>query len=115
MSRIPYASGVGSLMYAMVGTRPDLAHAMSVVSRFIANPGEEHWTALKWIMRYVKGSLNMGLVFCKDDNHSVQVNGYVDSDYAANLDTRRSLTGFVFTVLGGCVSWKSNLQKVVAL
>ena len=53
MERIPYASAVGSLMYAMVCTRPDIAHAVGVVSRFLSNPGREHWNAVKWIMRYL--------------------------------------------------------------
>ena len=115
MDSVPFASGVGSLMYAMVCTRPDLAYAMSIISRFIADPGEEHWNALKWIFRYVKGTLDLGLIYkCKSQNKD-EVVGYVDSDYAGCIDTRRSLTGYVFTVQGGCVSWKANLQKVVAL
>lgn len=99
----------------MVCTRPDLAHSISVVSRFVSDPGTEHWEAVKWIMRYLKGSLNTGLLFKKGFHYKEEVTGYVDSDFAANIDTRRSCTGYVFTVLGGCVSWKSNLQKVVAL
>lgn len=66
-------------------------------------------------MIYLKGSLNTGLVFKKNSQYKEQVTGYVDSDFAANIDTRRSCTGYIFTVCGGCVSWKSNLQKVVAL
>ncbi|KAM6572601.1 hypothetical protein CsatA_016681 [Cannabis sativa] len=115
MDNIPYASCVGSLMYSMVCTRPDLAYAMSVVNRFIANPGTEHWAAVKWTLRYVKGTLDIGLKFHKDNISPCDVTGYVDSDYAGSIDTRRSLTGYCFTVLGGCVCWKSNLQKVVAL
>ena len=115
MDSIPYASGVGSLMYAMVCTRPDIAYAMSIVSRFIADPGEEHWYALKWIMRYIAGSLHLGLTYSAKYNSQKEVIGYVDSDYAGCMDSRRSLTGYVFTMLGGCVSWKANLQKVVAL
>ena len=115
INKVPYASCVGSLMYSMVCTRPDLAHSMSVVSRFIANPGAEHWEAVKWIMRYIKGTLNAGLVFRNESQFSEEITGFVDSDFAGNLDSRKSLTGYVFTALGGCISWKSNLQKVVAL
>ena len=115
MDSKPYASGVGSLMYAMVCTRPDIAYAMSIVSRFIADPGEEHWNALKWIMRYIAGTLTLGLIYRCKNRSDAEVNGFVDSDYAGCIDTRRSLTGYVFTIRGGCVSWKSNLQKVVAL
>ena len=115
MDKVPYASCVGSLMYAMVCTRPDLAQAMSIVSRFISDPGESHWDALKWIIRYVKGSIDIGLIYDQKMNNSDLVVGYVDSDYAGCLDTRRSTTGYVFTAQGGCISWKSTLQKVVAL
>ncbi|XP_062093644.1 secreted RxLR effector protein 161-like [Humulus lupulus] len=115
MNTVPYASGVGSLMYAMVCTMLDLAYAMSIVSHFIVDPSEQHWSALKWILRYIKGSLNVGLVFNSEPLFGSEVVGYVDSDYAGCIDTRRSLTGYVFTVQGGCVSWKANLQKVVAL
>jgi hypothetical protein len=99
MSRVPYSTVVGSLMYAMVCSRPDLAHAMSVVNRYMANPGKEHWNAVQWIFRYLRGTSNAFLQFGKSTHGLV---GYVDSDYAGDLDTRRSLTGYVFTI-GGCV------------
>ena len=111
MPYIPYASAVGSLMYAMVCTRPEISHAMSVVSRYMANPGKTHWQAMKWILRYLRGSDNSCLEFGRTES----LVGYVDSDYAGDLDKRRSLTGFVFC-LGNCaVSWKSTLQATVAL
>uniref|UniRef100_A0A803Q0E8 Integrase catalytic domain-containing protein n=1 Tax=Cannabis sativa TaxID=3483 RepID=A0A803Q0E8_CANSA len=104
MIRIPYASYVGSVIYSMVCTKPDLAHAMIVVSRYISDPGTEHWEALKWIMRYVKGTLNTSIVFNCEYKYKEEVAGYIDSDFAVNIDTRKSCTGFVFTVLGSCVS-----------
>lgn len=105
MNSIPYASGVGSLMYAMVCTRPDLAYAVSMVSRFIANPGKDHWQALKWIFRYLKGSLDVGLNFQSRENESDMLVGYVDSDFAGNIDTRKSLTGYVFISFGTGNLW----------
>uniref|UniRef100_A0A803PZM7 Retrovirus-related Pol polyprotein from transposon TNT 1-94 n=1 Tax=Cannabis sativa TaxID=3483 RepID=A0A803PZM7_CANSA len=63
MLKVPYASVVGSLMYVMVCTRPSIAYALSMVSRFIGNPRKEHWEDLKWILRYSKGSIEKGLVF----------------------------------------------------
>ena len=63
MSRVPYASAVGSLMYAMICTRPDIAQAVGVVSRFMANPGREHWNTVKRILRYVKGTSDVALCF----------------------------------------------------
>ena len=60
MVKIPYKNAVGCLMYAMVLTRPNIAHVISVVSRYMASPGKEHWMAVKWIMRYLNGTLNCG-------------------------------------------------------
>ncbi|GJY08330.1 retrovirus-related pol polyprotein from transposon TNT 1-94 [Tanacetum coccineum] len=113
MSRIPYASAVGSLMYVMVCTRPDIAHAMSVVSRYMAHPGKEHWNAVKRIFRYLKGTSDVGLIYGGEREYLVA--GYSDSDYAADLDARRSLTGYVFTIGSSVVSWKATLQPSVAL
>ncbi|XP_073122952.1 secreted RxLR effector protein 161-like [Henckelia pumila] len=115
MMNIPYANGVGSIMYGMVCTRPDLAHAISVVSRFMSNPGRAHWEALKWIMRYLKGPANTELMFKRQEAATIPIKGYVDSDYADNIDSRKSLTSFIFTAFGTTVSWKYMLQSVVAL
>ncbi|KAL4271204.1 hypothetical protein GQ457_13G028940 [Hibiscus cannabinus] len=112
MSRVPYASAVGSLMFAMICTRPDIAQAVGVVSRYMANPGREHWNAVKRILRYIKGSLNVALCYGGSD---FLISGYVDSDYAGDLDKSKSTTGYVFTITGGAVSWVSKLQSVVAM
>ncbi|KAL4271938.1 hypothetical protein GQ457_13G028490 [Hibiscus cannabinus] len=111
MSRVPYASAVGSLMFAMICTRPDIAQAVGVVSRYMANPCREHWNAVKRILRYIKGSLNVALCYGGSD---FLISGYVDSDYAGDLDKSKSTTGYVFTIAGGAVSWASKLQSVVA-
>ena len=63
MSKIPYSSAVGSLMYAMVCTRPDIAHAVGVVSRYMNNPGKEHWKAVQWILKYLRGTTSRALCF----------------------------------------------------
>ncbi|XP_062100743.1 secreted RxLR effector protein 161-like [Humulus lupulus] len=115
MDSVPFASGVGSVIYAMVCTRPDLAYAMSIVGRFIADSGEEHWNPLKWILIYGKGTIDVSLIYSSKFQTQSKVMGYVDSDNAGCIDTRRSLIGYVFTIQGGCVSWKANLQKVVDL
>jgi len=88
MSLVLYASAVGSLMYAMVCTRPDLSYAVSVVSRFMHNSGKYHWNAVKWILRYVKGSFDKCLVFDKFKSTSSDIVGFVDSDYGGDLDRR---------------------------
>ncbi|GJV47755.1 retrovirus-related pol polyprotein from transposon TNT 1-94 [Tanacetum coccineum] len=97
MSRVPYASAVESLMFAMICTRPDIAHAVRVVSRYMAKPGREHWEAVKRILRYIKGTSDVALCFGESD---VIVKGYVDSDYAGDLDRSKSTTGYVFTLCG---------------
>ncbi|RVW58893.1 Retrovirus-related Pol polyprotein from transposon TNT 1-94 [Vitis vinifera] len=112
MSKVPYASAIGSLMYAMVCTRPDIAHAVGVVSRFMSRPGKQHWEAVKWILRYLKGSLDTCLCFT---GASLKLQGYVDADFAGDIDSRKSTTGFVFTLGGTAISWTSNLQKIVTL
>ena len=61
MQKVPYASAIGSIMYAMVCTRPDIAHALGVVSRFISNLGRQHWEAVKWILRYLRGTKEQAL------------------------------------------------------
>jgi hypothetical protein len=112
MSRIPYANAVGSLMYVMVSTRPDISHAVGVVSRFMENPGKEHWAAVKWVLRYLRGTSD----YCITYNSGRElVCGYVDSDFAGDLDKRRSTSGYVFTLAGGAISWMSKLQNIVAL
>ena len=115
MSKAPYSNAVGSLMYAMVCTRPDISHAVGTVSRYMHNPGKEHWQAVKWILRYIQKTLDVGLIFKKDDMVGQHVVGYCDSDYAGDLDKRRSTTGYVFTLARAQVSRKSTLQSTVAL
>ena len=115
MAQIPYANAVGALMYAMVCTRPDISHAVSMVSRYMHNPGKEHWQAVRWILRYLQGTVDVGLKFERNKTSSQHLVGYVDSDYAGDLDKRRSTTGYVFTLAGGPISWRSMLQSTVAL
>ncbi|CAM8981006.1 unnamed protein product [Rhodiola kirilowii] len=114
MSSIPYDVAVGSVMYCMLCTRPDLAFGISVLSRFMSNPGESHWNAMKFLLKYLNHTKNLGLVYSAYGNKPDLI-GYVDSDYASNRDTRKSTTGLFFTWHGNCVSWKSQLQYVVAL
>ncbi|KAG8474632.1 hypothetical protein CXB51_031261 [Gossypium anomalum] len=112
MSHVPYSSAVGSLMYAMVWSCPDLSYAVSAVSRYMANPGKEHWKAVQWILRYLRGTTDVCLQFGKTKDRVI---GYVDADFAGDLDRRRSLTGYVFTIGDCAISWKATLQTTVAL
>lgn len=88
---------------------------MLVVSRYMGSPGKIHWQAVKWIFRYLKGTADVGLVYGRSSNIDSNIIGYVDSDYAGDLDKRRSLTGYVFTLSGCAISWKATLQSTVAL
>ncbi|KAL5841649.1 hypothetical protein ACOSQ3_012252 [Xanthoceras sorbifolium] len=112
MAKVPYASAIGSLMYAMVCTRPDIAQVVGAVSRYMNNPGKIHWEAVKWILRYLRGTTNKTLCFKGGDT---TLTGYVDADLAGNVDIRKSTTGYVYTLGGTAVSWVSQLQKIVAL
>nr|GEY61384.1 retrovirus-related Pol polyprotein from transposon TNT 1-94 [Tanacetum cinerariifolium] len=94
--------------------RPNLDHAVGVVSRFMANPSKAHWKAVKWILRYLKGGLNICLVY-DGKGHGDGLVGYADFNYGADLVKRRSLTCFIFTLFGCAVSWKSTLQPTVTL
>ena len=117
MSKIPYRQAVGSLIWLASGTRPDIAYAVSQVARFNGNPGIEHWKAIVKIFRYLQGTLNIGIKFSPTPYKSelLSVKGYVDSDHARCVDTRRSITGYMFVMSNGPVSWQARQQTSVAL
>ncbi|KAH9744862.1 hypothetical protein KPL70_003863 [Citrus sinensis] len=95
--------------------RSDIAYAVSVVSRYLSCPGKVHWNAVKWIMRYLKGSSTCGLLYGKTKSDKIEVMGFVDSDFAGDLDKRKSTSGYMFVLNSCLISWKSSLQSVVAL
>ncbi|KAE8695044.1 Calcium sensing receptor [Hibiscus syriacus] len=101
MKKIPYSSVVGSLMYSMICTRPDIAYAVGVVSRFLANPGNEHWVTAKWILRYLRGTSKRCLCFGKG-KHVLEE--YTDANLASDIDLRKSTSGYITTFAGGVVS-----------
>ena len=107
-----YQRLVGSLICIMLGTRPDIAFSVSMVSRFAANPTPEHITAAKRILRYLKGTMDYELVFRGDLE---ALTGYSDANFAGCIDTRRSTGGFVFNVGSGAISWSSKRQSTVSL
>lgn len=99
-------------MYAMLGTRPDIAFAVSYLSRHMANPTEQHIRAARRVFRYLKGTMDLELVYHGDLKPLV---GFTDADYAAGPNTRRSTSGYVFNVGSAPISWSSKRQTVVAL
>jgi len=112
MQTIPYSSVVGSLMYAMVCTRLDIAHVVGVVSCFLDNSRKEHWQAVKWIVRYLKGTSRVCLSF---GSGKPMLNSYTNVDMADDVDSRKFTSGYMMTFVGGAMSWQSRLQKCVAL
>ena len=113
MSRVPYASDIGSLMYAMLCTRPNLTQAISVVSRYMDNPGKEHWQTVKHMFKYLKGTIDIGLVYHGDTTFALA--SYLDFDYVVDLDARRFVFGYAFTIGNFLVTWKTTLQPIMAL
>lgn len=110
MKTKPYASAVGSLQYAQVCTRPDLAFVTGLLGRFQSNPGLEHWKLVKKVLRYLQGT--KGLMLSYRRSESLQIVGYSDSDFAK--DNTKSTSGYVFTLAGGAISWKSSKQTITA-
>ena len=112
MELVPYASAVGSLVYAMVCTRPDIAHTVGVVSGYMANPGKEHWEAVKWLLRYLRGTSGTSLCFGKG---KVTLQGFVEDDLGGDVDLRKSTSGYIYTTGRTTVSCMSRIQKCVSL
>ena len=112
MQKIPYASVVGSLMYAQVCTRPDIAYIVGMLGRYLSNPGLDHWIAAKRVMRYLQKTKHYMLTYRKSDQ--LEITGYSDSDFAGCQDSRRSTSGYVYLLAGGAISWKSAKQTLIA-
>lgn len=108
--KYPYSQLIGSLMYISICTRPDIAQAVGALARYMATPTETHWQVAKGVLRYLAGTANYGIMFGNSDG----LEAYCDADYAGDLDSRRSTTGYLFTLNGGAISWSSRLQQTVA-
>ncbi|UYV68055.1 hypothetical protein LAZ67_5002921 [Cordylochernes scorpioides] len=111
MNKIPYRQTIGSLMYLMTGTRPDIAYAVSRVSQFMNNPGPSHWTAVMKIFGYLKATKNISICFGGSSCTTTLI-GFSDADFAGDLDTRKSNTGYVFMLNNGPISWCSQKHKI---
>lgn len=102
-------------MYDMVCRRPNIAYEMSLISMYMANPGA-YWQAFKWILIYIKGSLSRVLVYGGAiSDGEAKFKGFIDSDYARCIGTRKLLSRYVFTMFGTTISWKVSLQMVFSL
>ena len=107
-----YRRLVGSLIY-LTNTRPDIIHAVNVVSRFIQEPSKLHHAAAKRILRYLQGSQRQGIKYVKEENNKLV--GYFDSDWAGSIDDRKSTSGYIFCLGSKMISWSSKKQKSIAL
>lgn len=118
MTTVPYINAVGSLMYLATSTRPDIAYTVSTLARFNHNPGMVHWSAVKHLFRYLKGTMDMRLTYGPapfSSPSSSLFTVYSDADHAGDLEKKRSTGGYLVNIGTGCVSWSSKLQPLVAL
>jgi len=109
----PYRAILGSVMWGQLATRPDLSFAVSLLSRFQAAPGIDHWKALMHVVGYIKNTLDYGLTYRRDAD--LTPTAFVDADYGGCRDTRRSTSRYVFLMAGAPVTWSSKRQSTVAL
>ncbi|GJX45046.1 retrotransposon protein, putative, ty1-copia subclass [Tanacetum coccineum] len=115
MKNIPYVSAVGSIMYAVRCTRPDVAFAQNLTSRFQQNPGELHWTAVKNILKYLRNTKDMFLVYGGNPSTKLRVECYCDAGFETDRDDTKSQTGYVFVLNRGAVDWKSSKQSTIVM
>lgn len=115
MKNKPYREVLGSIMYAQIGTRPNLSYSVSTLSRFNSDPGPKHWHALMHVLQYIKGTLQFKVVFGGEGYRSITPYRYIDSDFAGDTDTCRSCARHVFIQSGGPTAWGSQYQPTVAL
>jgi hypothetical protein len=112
MKSITYVSAIGSLIYAQVCTRPDLAFVTGMLGRYQKNLDISHWNGIKKALRYIQGTKGRMLTYKRLDN--LEIVGYSDSDYAGCLYTDKSMLGYVFKLAGGAISWSTFKQSVIA-
>ncbi|CAM8954290.1 unnamed protein product [Rhodiola kirilowii] len=103
-SQLEYAKVIGSLMYAMTSTRPDIAFAVGKLSRYTSNPSMQHWQAIHRVLRYLKGTMNFGLVY---SDFPSDIEGFSDASWISNEEDHSSTSGWVFLLGGGAISWAS--------
>ncbi|GKA25751.1 hypothetical protein Tco_0711860 [Tanacetum coccineum] len=114
MQNIPYASAVGSIMYAVRCTCHDVAFAQNMTSRFQQNLGELHWTTVKNILKYLRNTKDMFLIYEGGTKRELRVSCYTDAGYLTDADDLKSQTGYVFILNEGVVDWKSTKQSIFA-
>ncbi|KAE9296708.1 hypothetical protein PR003_g23685 [Phytophthora rubi] len=114
MKTKPYRSLIGCLLYITTCTRPDVAYIVTQLSRFLENPGQQHWKAAIRVLRYLKSTKDLGIIYNSKDG-KVMLEAYTDADWGSNLDDRRSVSGIIIMIGGAPVVFKSKYQRTVAL
>ena len=114
VGNVPYCEAVGALMFVAIVSRPDIAYAVNSVTKFLNKHGQIHWRAVKRIIAYLKGTSEFGIEF-RDGGSKLRVIGYSDEDYASDIETRKSTTGYLLELAGGSVTWSSQRQRIVTL
>ncbi|XP_038889348.1 secreted RxLR effector protein 161-like [Benincasa hispida] len=107
-----YKQILGILMY-LIATRPNIMYVVNLISRFMESPTELHLLAAKRILRYLKGTLSLGILYQKGEK--LNLVGFSDSDYVGDLNVRKSTSGYVFMLCSGAISWSSKKQPIVTL
>ena len=115
ISPIDYQHKIGKLMYAAIHTRPDFCFALGRLSQYLSDPAEHHGSALKALLRYIRSTIDLGIVYGAESSGSlVNLQAFSDSDYASDRLNRKSILGYVYMFAGGPISWMSRKQKSVA-
>lgn len=112
--QVPYREAIGSLMYAMIGSRPDIAYAVGFLSKFCEARRVVHWNTVKRVFRYLRDTAQHGLLYGRNHSNSVNLECYVDADFAGEVDSQKSTTGYVIIYCGTADIWKSSKQSLVA-
>lgn len=115
MASVPYRQGVDKLIYAANTTRLEVAYATSALSQFLENLGLEHWICVKRVFGYLKGTPHRGIRYCYTPGQPLELEVYTNSDYVGNVDSQKSVSGYVVSIAGGPICWMSKKQPTVAL
>ena len=110
-----YQSLIGALLWLSTATRPDIAYATNQLARYLTNPGHSHFVAAKRVLRYLKGTQELGLRYSRSEFNGNVLTAYCDSDFAGDPDDRRSVTGYIMFLNGGPVVWSSKRQPIVSV
>jgi len=113
-SNMPYREAVGSLIFLAIVSRPDIAFAVNAVSKYLSKHNATHWRAVKRIFAYLQGTINYGIGYASGGSEAKLI-GFSDVDYAGDIETQKSTTGYVFCLANGAVTWSSQRQRLVTL